>query len=742
MSLFTRLFCTLFLSCICLNIGAAGPALPHLIPKTEDQLSVDGRLDESLWKDALHLELDYEVRPGENIKPPVRTEMLMIFNETALLVAFVAHDPNPERIRARFTDRDQLWDDDWVGVVLDTFNDERRAYELVVNPLGVQMDAVNDDMAGNYDTSWNAIWSSAGQITERGFQVELMIPFNQLRFQDSDGPQVWGIDGVRSYPRQQRHHIGLFARDRGSNSYLAQEEKLKGFSGADPGRNLQLVPTVTAGRTDSLGESGLDQGSTNSDVGLTARWGITSNATLSGTINPDFSQVEADVVRLGINEQFALFFPESRPFFLEGQDYFDTSMDLVHTRTLADPSAAVKLTSKAGPHTFGIFSAQDEVTNILIPGNQASRGSSFESESQGSVARYRYDFGRNSTVGALLTHRDGEEGYRNSSLSMDLRYRLNDEDLVAVNLAHSQTRYDEDMRDRLSLDPEEISDQAISFEYQHSERNWDAEFSYEDYGEDFRGDLGFLPRVGYNNMEVGGSYTWHGKPGDFYNRLVVASNWDQTRESDGSLIERETEALLVYLGPKESEVSLLYGIRTRVHQNIDYEQDFYSFYLEATPSGAFHFQVQGSGSDWIDFDHGRAADRFSFTPAVRWNLGKSLKMDLRYAYSKLDVAEGRLFEARVPELRVNYFFNTRTFVRLVSQYTDIRRNLDNYDSEQFPDVDSRSQDLLGQFLFSYKLNPQTVAYAGYSNTYLGDDMQSLTESSRTFFVKLGYAWLQ
>src|SRR5262249_41522339 len=148
------------------------------------------------------------------------------------------------------SDRDNVFNDDFVGIALDSFNDERRAYEFFANPLGVQADMLMDDTSGNEDSAWNAIWGSAGRVTATGFEVEMVIPFTQLRFQAAEGSQTWGIDGIRSYPRRDRHHIGLFPRIRGENSYLGQEAKISGFSGVRPGQNLEVVPTLTALRTD------------------------------------------------------------------------------------------------------------------------------------------------------------------------------------------------------------------------------------------------------------------------------------------------------------------------------------------------------------------------------------------------------------------------------------------------------------------------------------------------------------
>jgi hypothetical protein len=199
---------------------APAPKQPHPVPKATSEVTIDGVIDEQVWRDALTLELNYEVRPGENTEPPVRTVVFITYDEGHVLVAFRAYDHEPEKIRARFRDRDQVRGDDWVGITFDTFNDERRAYEFWVNPLGVQTEGIYTEGSSgggrNFDDSWDAIWFSAGRLTAFGYEVEMAIPFNQIRFQGIDGPQIWGIDATRSWPRSDRVHIGLFPRDRGA----------------------------------------------------------------------------------------------------------------------------------------------------------------------------------------------------------------------------------------------------------------------------------------------------------------------------------------------------------------------------------------------------------------------------------------------------------------------------------------------------------------------------------------------
>ena len=225
------------------NVAAAGD--PHQVPKIDGQIRIDGVLDEPAWQDALVLEIRVEVEPGENIPAPVRTQISVCFSDRHLFAAFRAFDPDPSAIRARYSDRDKLWDDDWVALVLDTFNDERRSFQFFVNPLGIQADSI-ETAGGGGGPEWDAIWDSAGRIDDRGYVVEIAIPFSSLRFQPKDGEQIWGFDAVRSYPRLVTHEMGLFARDRSNNCYLCQADKIRGFAGASPGRALEFDPTVSA----------------------------------------------------------------------------------------------------------------------------------------------------------------------------------------------------------------------------------------------------------------------------------------------------------------------------------------------------------------------------------------------------------------------------------------------------------------------------------------------------------------
>ncbi|HEX6864765.1 MAG TPA: sugar-binding protein, partial [Thermoanaerobaculia bacterium] len=388
---------------------------PYRVERATSEIRIDGALDEPAWSAAAVVELLYETRPAENQPPPVETRVLLAYDDSNLYVAFDARDPDPSAIRAHLSDRDTAWSDDFVGIVLDPFNDERRAFEFFINPLGVQMDMFNDDVGGNEDESWDAIWSSAGRITETGFIVEVAIPWSSLRFPRTAGEQTWGFDALRFYPRDHRRRIASQPMDRNVTCYLCQISKMTGFAGITPGKNVEVVPTVTSSRTDRREgfQSGqLEDGSVDTDLGITARWGITPNLALNAAINPDFSQVEADAAQLDVNTRFALFFPEKRPFFLEGADFFRTPFDAVFTRNVADPSWGVKLTGKEGRNALGLFVAEDEQTNLILPGSQGSDAVVLPFQTTGAVLRYRRDLGSSSALGVLLTSREGD-GYSN-----------------------------------------------------------------------------------------------------------------------------------------------------------------------------------------------------------------------------------------------------------------------------------------------------------------------------------------
>jgi hypothetical protein len=459
---------------------------------------------------------------------------------------------------------------------------------------------------------------------------------------------------------------------------------------------------------------------------------------MNATVNPDFSTVEADAVQLDVNNQFALFFNETRPFFLEGSDFFRTArMNLLHTRQIADPNGALKISGKTGRHAFGVFSAHDEATSIIVPGIQESETLDFERQTLATVGRYRFDTGGNSTVGAMVTDRRGA-GYSNSVVAVDARQRLTSTDSINATVAMSSTRDIGDIAAETST--ARRSDAAADVVYEHSVRTWYTYGYFGNLGKDFRTDLGFITQVDKRVGEIGGGRTWHGDPSKFYNRIQISGNVDQTHDQGGDLFEREAEGYLSYNGRMESFLQFGGGRRSRVHDGVRYEQTFNSAHAEFRPSRTAQLGGRIQWGDWIDFDHSRAADQRTIRGWLNLNTGRHIAVRVSHLYDILDVAGGRLFAAHVPELRVVYQRDLRTLFRAIVQYTGMTRDLRLYDEDDEEDAESR--DLFAQLLFSYKVNAQTALYFGYTSGVSGTDRFAMTHEKRTLFAKLSYAWLR
>ncbi len=711
------------------------------LPRVETGVVVDGVLDEAAWNRATRLTLDYETSPGENVEPPVATVALLMEDGERLLVAFDARDPDPGKIRAFLRDRDSAYADDFVGIVLDTFNDERRAFEFFVNPLGVQMDLTNDDIHQTEDDSWDAIWDSAGRITDSGYVVEMAIPFSQLRFPRVDGPQTWGIDALRVYPREHRYRIGSNPLDRDVNCYLCQFAKLRGLDDAQPASDYEVTPTLTASQVatrEDLQTGPLESGDPEAEFGLTVRWGITPDLTANFALNPDFSQVEADVAQLDVNNQFALFFPETRPFFLEGADYFRSPIEAVFTRTVADPDVGAKLTGKRGANTFGLFVAEDRVTNLLFPGAFGSDSESLELDNRAFVGRYSRSFGEVSTVGALLTARRGS-GYENVVGGLDGRWKLNDRHSVQAQLLRSSTEYPEATASEFEQPQGRFGGNALALEYEYESRDWFGYLRHQDYEPEFRADAGFVTRVDFEQQVVGLGRFWHGGEDDWWKRIRVNGDWDITHDATGRLLEKEFEAYAAINGPLQSFAEFGGLTRKTLFDDILFQEDKLSLYAEFKPLSGVFLGLWARVGDQVDFANSRLGDERRLEPRVEWNLTRRLLFRLRSTLLRLDSNEGpNIFDAAVHDARLTWQFNVRSFLRLTVQHRDVERNQDLYVDE----VDARSRSQGRQLLYSWKLNPQTVFFLGYSDRMVDDDdLARLTTTDRTVFLKLGYAWI-
>jgi Carbohydrate family 9 binding domain-like/Domain of unknown function (DUF5916) len=721
---------------ICISGSDAQAAKePYKIPEVKEKVKIDGILDDDVWKEARVLTLNFEVEPGENIDPPVKTEVLLAYSAKYLYVAFRAQDPNPSEIRARVTDRDNILNDDYVGIVLDTFNDSRRAYQFLCNPYGIQADQVIG-MIGN-NTQWDAIWNSASRINKNGYTTEIAIPFTSLRFQRNKGDQTWRIDAVRHYPRSLSHTIGLFPRDRSNNCYMCQAVSIKGFTGARPGNNLEFDPTLASSLTqekENFPNGKMVKKDSKVDPGLTARWSFTPNMTLSAAVNPDFSQVEADVAQLDINNQFALYYPEKRPFFLEGSNIFRSRFYAIYSRTVADPEWGIKLTGQEGKNTIGFFTARDTITNLIIPSSQSSQLTSLDMHNTSTALRYRRDVGKSSTIGAIFTNREGDD-YFNRIASLDADFRFTKKDQLRIQVIGSQTRYPHQIVSEYDQPNGKFTGAAINGIYMHVTKNFAFSAHYQNLHPDFRADVGFIDQSGVKEYGLYGRYAWRKNPGHWYSRIDVRGLYIYMTDHRNNLLVKKFQGDLIYWGTLQSYISITTFFGTQAYLGSEYQDNKVQITARARPTGNLYLGLSGVYGDQIDVVNARAGTRLRLNPFLQYNIGSRTYLGVDHVFEKLNVAGGRLYTANLTNLRFVYQFNNRTFLRTILQYANYKYSPDLYNNPRDPEY----KKLFSQILFSYKINPRTVLFLGYSDNYYANSIYHLTQRDRTFFLKIGYA---
>ena len=342
---------------------------------------------------------------GEGVSEP--TEAYLGYDQKNLYVVFVCFD-DPKKVRARLSRREDIYDDDQVEIILDTFHDRRRAYAFQTTPLGVQWDAIwteasrEEETQSHFDTSFDTVWNSRGKVTGRGFVVWMEIPFKSLRFPAAK-VQEWGIILYRGINRKTEDsfwpHITFKVEGR-----LGQAATLYGLEGISPGRDIELIPyglmrgfhaLDTRDPQNPYFQKAAAQGAT----GMDAKFVIRDHFTIDATVHPDFSQVESEDPQITVNQRYAVYFPEKRPFFLENEDFFRSPMNLFFTRNIGDPSAGIRLTGKDGPYSVGVMSADDRSPGLAVPDYNALSGI----RSYFTVARVTRDIARQSSVGLLYT---------------------------------------------------------------------------------------------------------------------------------------------------------------------------------------------------------------------------------------------------------------------------------------------------------------------------------------------------
>ena len=552
---------------------------------------------------------------------------------------------------------------------------------------------------------------------------------------------MWGFNAMRAWVRDRRYQLGMVPIDRDNACRHCQLLKIEGFEGVTPGKNVELIPALTMTGTEARPDfphGDIERQSEEVEAALTAHWSVTPNLTVSGTLNPDFSQVEADALQLDINEPFALFYEEKRPFFSEGADFFRTPMNVVYTRTMRDPSWGLKLSGKEGPHTLGAYVVQDQVTNLLFPSSRQSTGISIAEPSLSTVLRYGDDLGSRLTLGAVLTSRESDQ-YFNRVFGVDGVDRATDADTLTGHALTSRTRYSHETADEFDQPQGEFDDAAWTLSYTHETRDWCWDARYERIGEDFRADLGFIPQAGHRRADAGLWHWWTANPGRWWSRFRAGTDAVWSEDESGDVLRSDVGLWFQYQGTLHSWLFAEGRNGTEGLAGREFDITEYQLNGGIRPVGSLSFEMRTLFGDQVDYRNARLGRRIRVNRTLGWNVNRHLKMDLDAALERMDAGGEPYYHAAVGQATMAYQFNVRTFVRVILQHVD-------YDYEAAAGSTAKSvvvpddvQRLFAQLLFSYKLNPRSVPFIGYSENSVGNQLYDLTQLDRILFVKLGYS---
>jgi hypothetical protein len=539
------------------------------------EVRLDGSLDEPVWQNATVMTGFTRYEPTEGVPASQRTEVRVFYAPDAIYFGIHAFDDDPERIQVTLAERDTpAYSDDWVRIVLDTFNDNRQAYIFYVNPLGVQQDGLwiegAEKKAGGQPIDFNPdfIWDSNGRLTDDGWVVEVRVPYVSLRFREAE-EQTWGINFARETKRTGFKEAWAPITSNRSST-LEQSGRLTGLRGLRPRRLVELNPIATGKVTGARTDAGAFQREGfEPDVGLNARLGITSNLVLDATVNPDFSQLEADEGQIAVNERFGLFVPEKRPFFLEGTEIFQTPQRLVHTRQVVEPIGGAKVTGKLGSFNVAYLGALD----------QSPLGAGEGDNALVNLMRLRRDIGAGSTVGMLLTDRSlTESGGYNRVVGLDSRFLFAERYTLTTQLAGSWTR-EAGAADALPTSP------MLFLQLERAGRNLSWEARLNDVSPGFRAENGFITRLGDAQLFASAKYTFYGKPG------ALVERWGPEIRVDNFFDHDE-----LWRGgrPEEGEVELLWNTLLRGKNRLnalvrygyfDFQPEDYAHYETETAPG-------------------------------------------------------------------------------------------------------------------------------------------------------------
>jgi hypothetical protein len=678
---------------------------------------IDGRLDDAIWLERAPVTDFWKMRPVDDQPADERTEAWVAYDRRRLYVAIRAHEAHAGTVRGSLANRDDIFADDVVGVLLDTFHDRRRGYLLFVNPLGVQADGVAA-LGQDDDMSIDLVWESAARRDSGGSSVEIAIPFRSLRFPSTE-VQTWGFAVVRMVKHSSVQEV--YPRvDVDDNCLFCQFAELTEISNVRPGRTFELLPTLTASQQAARpdGSVPFSNGAMDVEAGLGLKYGITSNLTADVTVNPDFSQVESDVGQIEVNQRFAIYYPEKRPFFLEGQEIFQTALQeatpvrLVHTRNIYDPGAAAKMTGKIGGTMVGALVAMDQ-SPVLPVGETVPTDSVPADQAWFGILRLRQDVGHSSAVGLIATSREFADSY-NRVAGADGQFGFLGRYTLRAQGVWSETR---------GLDGVTRSDAAVgaNLEYASERLRWLAFFN--DIGPDFRTDAGFTWRT---NMREGG--LWIGLPQRPNGRVVLSLTpqfmYRRVYDHAGVIQDEVFNPRLSMRLARETFVFLNGRTGLERYGDVAFHKTRVGGEVSTSPWKVWSGGVGYWTGDEIDYGAeqpylGFNRELNAFT-TIRPNDALAVELSLAKSTFWVEPGGAEVFDVDIWRAKATYQFSRELFVRLIGEWN-------TYDGA-----------LAASALVSYVAGPGTVFFLGADSGMESPGGGPLTPTRRAVFAKASY----
>lgn len=727
---------------------------PRIRPvRTTNPPSIDGHLDDEIWSNTTPITNFVQTSPVEGAPGTEQTEVWIAYDRDYLYVAFYAHYSVPGIIRANRAERDQTMGDDQMSILIDPFLDQQRAYQFSVNGFGVQGDSIvnaggtamrsrssvgrssggaSSGSGGSSggggsssgfgirgDRSWNTLFESSGRLVDDGWMAEMAIPFKSLRYpaRPSEQPHQWGLQISRNI-REKSESLVWSPVSRDIAGQLTQMGFIEGLTDLSTSRNLEFLPTFTGVQTGALDAlSGqYDERDPLGETGFGVKYGVTSNLTMDFTYNPDFSQIESDRPQVEVNQRFALFYSEQRPFFLEGQEIFSsaTPVNLVHTRTIVDPRYGAKLTGKVGATSIGVFIADDEAPGRLDdPADPA-----FGRVAQSLIGRVRYDLYPESYIGVIATARELGQDY-NRLGGIDGRFRLGQTHSLSFTTVRS-THQDSTTG--------QLDGSVFEVDFTRQARNFSYGLSHSSIDPQFRSATGFVPRVDIRRTDANISYRW--RPEGTLISWGPSFTYLRNYSHAGMLEDEQFRTNVNFEFVRNVRFSG--GVNRDLERfgGINFRKTNYSFFGLISSQ---RFSIVGgmNGGDGIYFSNspflGRSTDgniSFYFRPTSR------LRTEFRTIFSRFTNPTNAtgIFDVKVFRWRASYQFTERLLARHILEHNTLSGTLGN------------------NLLLTYRINSGTVAFLGYDDRFqrgnLIDEMffstEALERTNRAFFTKISY----